>query len=422
MRLHKISAIFFLLLSMGPPVGWGGNLSAPVSFDSADILPKGVRNLRYNSILGGANDKFGPTGSVVGVGDAMNLEVSYQRLIDGQNTEEERGILQGYLERHDRGMDGIAGKTTGEVNVAVDAQVPILAWGITDKWTMAMVVPVVTIQTHVDTGFVASNDLQKIATQLVGEGKGFKAKEVKQKTDAAISDKNDKYGYDPLPRPLTSREQTSLGDIRLINKIQLAKKTDYTLTFVNELTLPTGRTVDIDQAVDVATGDGQFDLSLGAVAAYRLSERSSFWSRLGYTWQVSDRVARRVPQDGDSSLSPDLDGQVIRDLGNSLYASVGGSVDIYKGIVLKGQYAFQYKGADEYEGDKYESYRYDFLGKNTKQRLHSLQLGINYSTVSLFRQKKFPLPLDFNLISAIPLAGENVVKDSSVVAEAAVFF
>ena len=183
--------IFFFL----PKVVLAGNLIIPLYFDSAKVLPKGVRNLRYNYLMGGANDKFGPSGAVVGVGDAMNVDVSYQQFVDGQDTAVEQGVLEGYLARHGRDMGSLAGRTTGSVNVEIDAQVPIFAWGVTSRWTVALVVPVLTVRTHVDTGFVAHSDLQKIASQLVGEGKGFKAREVKRKTDTAISHKADKYGY-----------------------------------------------------------------------------------------------------------------------------------------------------------------------------------------------------------------------------------
>ena len=207
-----------------------------------------------------------------------------------------------------------------------------------------------------------------------------------------------------------------------MNRVQLLQKTNYVLSLINEWTLPTGRRADINRVVDVPTGDGQFDFGLGAVGEYYLNGRTTFWTRLGYTWQVSDQVARRIPENEFSSLSPDLDGQVFRDLGDSLYASIGGSFDFYRGIMLKTQYSFQHKERDEYRGAEYQAFRYGFLGKDSQQSLHVLQVGINYSTITLFKNKKFPIPLDFNLISGIPLAGNNVTKDASVVAEAAIFF
>ena len=399
-----------------------GSISVPLSFDNAQVLPQGVRNFRYNYLMGEANDKFNPSGVVVGVGQAMNVDVTYQKLIDGDQTAIGRGILEGYFSRNGKNKEDVVGKTTGTVNVEVDAQIPILAWGITRKWTAALVVPVVTVRTHVDTGFVAYPPLQVLAEQLVDEGKGFKAQEMKEKTDGAIADKNDRYAYEPLLSSPSYREETGLGDVRLVNKIQISKKTDYTLALVQELVLPTGREADLDRAVDVPIGDGQFDLGLGAIAEYNLSGRSRLWTRLNYTWQSPDQVGKRVPESADSSLSPDIDGQVSRDLGDGLYFSAGGSLIAGQGIKLQAQYSFQYKERDEYRGDEYEAFRYGFLGLNSEQRLHALQLGVNFSTISRYKKKQFPVPLDFNVVWGIPVAGKNVTKDASVVAEAAIFF
>ena len=400
-----------------------GNLGVPLSFDSAQVLPKGVRNFRYNYLMGEANDKFGPLGTVVGVGNTMNVDVTYQKFIDGQDTAVERGILQGYLDRHDKDMQSVAGRTTGEVNVEVDAQIPIFAWGITRKWTAALAVPFLRVRTHMDTGFVASGQFQAIADQLVSEGRGFKAHDIKKKTDQAISDKNDKYGYEALQPPSSFREESSLGDMRLVNKVQLSRKSDYTLTLSNELVFPTGRRKNINRAVDVPTGDGQFDVGMGAIAEYHPWKRVNLWARVNYLWQAPDEVAARVPEGGDSSLSPDLDGQIARDLGDSVYAGVGGSLDLYGGVKMKAQYSYQYKERDRYAGSgDIEADRYRFLGQGTEQSLHAVQLGINYSTVSLFQRKKFPIPLDFNVISGIPVSGRNVTKDTTLLAEAALFF
>ena len=267
--MKKLTVVFSLIAVLFvSTMATGANLTVPFYFDSATVLPQGVRTLRYNYFMGEGNDMFGPSGKVVGLGNPMNVDVSYQEFIDAQDTDVEKGVLKGYLTRHGRDMNSLAGKTTGTVNVELNAQVPIFAWGITEKWTMGAVIPIVTLRTHMDTGFVANSDLQKIANQLVDEGKGFKAKEVKSKTDAVIPDKNDKYGYKPFVSPLSHREETSLGDIRIVNKVQLFSNDRYAVAFINELMLPTGRTADIHRAIDVPTGDGQFDLHFGAVGQY----------------------------------------------------------------------------------------------------------------------------------------------------------
>lgn len=395
-----------------------GNISIPVAFDSAKVLPKGVRNIRYNNVMAEANQKYNEYGSSVGVGDAFNVSVSYDKLIDGKDTALEKGILQGYLQRHGKDLGAEAGETTGVVNVEVDAQVPVFAWGITRKWTAAIVVPVVESKTNVDTGFLAGAEIQSIANQLVSEGKGFKAQEVQQKTNNAINDSVAKNGY----KPLADEQKDMLGDIRLINKVQLSNKKDYALSLTNSIVLPTGEEADIDKVVDVGAGDGQFDIEAGINLDLNFTSRLTVSARASYTWQIADTTAKRVPEKVDTTVTPDVDYQVRRDLGDIIYTSLGANYLMDSGIQIRGQYSFQYKEGDVYSGDKYEAYRYDWMGQKTSQRLHAAQLGIGYSTIPAFKRKEFALPLELNLSLGTPLSGKNVTNDTTVAAEVAVFF
>ena len=411
-----LSAIFLF-----SPWVQGGNLGVPLTFDHAQVLPSGVRKVSYNYMMGSANNKFSSTGSVVGMGNSMNSNVSYQQIVRSRETAAEQGVLEGYLSSLGNDLNESVGRSTGEVNVELDVQVPIFAWGMTPKWTSALVMPIITAKTHVSTGFVASSSFQSFADSLRDSGQSLKAESIKQSTDDVISNKNDQYGYKPLAESI-GNHQTSLGDMRWVNKYQLSKQTNYTVALLHELALPTGRTSDINRLVDVPTGDGQFDLGLGLVGQYYWEDRFTFWSRINYTWQAPDQVAARVPETASSSISKSLDGQISRDLGDSFYTSLGSSFQAHRDVKLQAQYTFQYKQEDQHKGEKYQAFRYRWLGQNTEQQLHSIQLGLNYSTIGLFKAKKFPVPLDFNLISGIPLRGKNVIKDTSIVAEASVFF
>lgn len=395
-----------------------GNISVPAAFDNAKVLPKGVRNIRYNSIFAEANDKFSSTGSIVPVGNAFNVNVTYNKLIEGQDTALERGILEGYLNRHNKDLNAVAGQTTGVVNVEVDAKVPIMAWGITKKWTAALVVPVVTTRTNVDTGFLAGEGFQSIANQLILEGKQFKAEEVRDKSNAAIANKVDKYGY----QQLKNEEKDMLGDIRLVNKVQLSKKDTHAFTLTTGLTLPTGEQASLDKVVDPSSGDGQFDYELGVIADVYMTSKMTISARASYTVQVADTTAKRVPEVFDSSLTPDIDPQVERDLGDMIYSSFGLNYQTDMGLAVKAQYSFQYKEEDKYSGSKYSAERYGWMGIDTRQNLHAMQFSLGYSTIPAFKRKEFSVPMELNFTLGQPLSGKNVTTDTTAVAEMAIYF
>ena len=155
---------------------------------------------------------------------------------------------------------------------------------------------------------------------------------------------------------------------------------------------------------------------------FNLVKDLTLTARASYTWQIADTSARRVPEEYESTVSEDIDYQVGRDLGDIIYTSLGASYQALTGLYLKTQYSFQYKEADEYEGSKYESLRYAWMSKDTRQRMHAMQFGITYTTIPLFKKKKFPVPLDFSVISGQVLSGKNVTKDPVVIGEIAMYF
>ena len=408
-----------LAASMLLPVSvWAGGLSLPLAFDSAQVLPKGVRNVRYSYLNVQARRVFDDAGQVASLGNALNTDVNYQKLIDAQPTAIERGLLKGYFARHNKDLTASAGRTTGVIEVDAKVHVPVLAWGLSKNWTTALAVPVLQTRARVATGFVVSQDLQSTAEKLVGEGKYYMASEIRSKTRQVIADKVVDYKYKPLRR----RRVFQLGDARWVNKYILQKNNTHSLALVGELVLPTGRRHSVDEVIGLSAGDGQVDVGLGAVGEYRVAKNIVAWGRVHGVYQAGDQVAMRVPEEADSSLSRDIDPQTKRQLGASLYSSLGLAVDVVEGVAARAQYTFQMKQRDVYRGSRFERHRYGWLSQNTAQRMQAMQLGVGYSTVPLFRKKKFVLPLEANAQLVWPLAGKNVSRDKAVSFEVAAYF
>ena len=84
--------------------------------------------------------------------------------------------------------------------------------------------------------------------------------------------------------------------------------------------------------------------------------------------------------------------------------------------------SYQHKGKDKYSGNKYSSARYDYLEVDTEQIMHSYIAGFGFSTIPLFKQKKFKVPLQANLYYTSVYQGKNVLKDDIVTFEMALFF
>ena len=104
----------------------------------------------------------------------------------------------GGLNYLDEDLDGIAGRSSGVVNVAVDVHVPVLAVGVTRKLTTAIAVPIVNYQSNIDTGSVAYSNLNYVADYYTRDGEGDVVTDAETKFLNAVNEKLAQYNYSPI--------------------------------------------------------------------------------------------------------------------------------------------------------------------------------------------------------------------------------
>lgn len=395
-----------------------GNLQTPMDFETTKVLPKGIRNLRYRGAMIQANDKYDSSGNQVPVGNALNKNVTWNDIINGKDTATEQGQLKGFLQNNGVNTNDEVGSTTGVANIAVDAKVPIIAYGVTSKLTSAVAIPYITSQVSTDTGSIANNSLNTIANKLQDTGSGDKAGELQIKYQNAINEKLVKYGYDPLGYDRKSH----LGDVRLINKYLLVEDASFALAVRQDITFPTGEPTSTKKAVDVASGDGQWDAGAGIIGDYMFNDHFHLTAFTGYTIQMPTTMAKRIPEKQDSKLTPDIDPNTRVDLGDQFKAQTAAKFYYLNGFITNLGYTFQYREKDKYRGGSFKEERYEWMSLNTEQTMHASSLGIGYSTLPMFRQKKFPVPLEAHLTHTRVLGGKNVVNDPLTAFEFAMFF
>lgn len=395
-----------------------GNLQTPMDFETTKVLPKGIRNLRFRDAMIQANDKYDSTGNQVPVGNALNKGVTFNNLIEGKESAEERAAFKALLATNGLSVNDEVGSTTGVANIAVDARIPILAYGVTPKLTTAFAVPVITSEVRTDSGSVSNGTLDSFAKVLEDGGNQDKAAELQTKFGNAVNEKLIKYGYEPL----ANERKTHVGDIRMINKYLLKEDVRYALAVRQDLTFPTGRPTSPNKAVDVASGDGQWDAGIGMIGDYFLNDHVQFTAYAGYLRQFATTTTKRIPEKSDSKLTPDVDQNTRMDLGDQIRTQLATKFYFLNGWNTNVGYTFQYREADKYTGGKYDAHRYAWMSQGTEQNMHAGQLGVGYSTINLFRQKRFPVPLEANVYHTRLMGGKNVVNDPLTTLEFAMFF
>lgn len=394
------------------------NLAPVTTRSSSATLPKGIRNLQYNGAITQVNNKFDNDGMTTGIGSSFNKQLTWNDLLDAENDPIKKGIYSGTLKNKGYNFNENIGQTTGVASVGIGAHVPVVAYGVTPKFTLAAAIPVVNVELHTDVGAVSGAALDRLAKDLVAEGEGDQRDVLEGRFMNAIENKLNDYGY----KPLQDERYSALGDIRVVGKWNFFEERKFAMALQPEVTLPTGRTQDVNKLVDVPTGDGQFDVGLALNVDYFLSSRFTLSSNVGYLAQLPDHSEARVPEKADSKLTPDIDSDISRDLGDRVSAGTALKYESRKGYLAHVGYAVQYKNEDKYEGSKYSRERYQWMEVNTRQSMQSLNLGAGFSTVSMFKRKEFAAPLNIALNQTMVVDGKNVNRDAISSLELNLFF
>lgn len=395
------------------------DLRAPFELENAKTLPAKIRNPRFKNVFTSITGRFDGTGSELPLGNKLNKVVTWNDVLEAQPSQDEKTILQGMLNTAGVTDNNTSpGSTTGQVNTFVQVFAPVLAYGVTDDYTLAVAVPIYSVQMDQDAGFIKSSQGQAFIDQVTANNVE-KADEAKNKLNNAINEKLKRLGY----QTLTDQQFQSVGDVKLVGKYVLKKESDYAVTLKHEVTFPTGAVANPDNALAIPIGDGQWDAGLGII--YDQAFLNDFtWNSFAFAnAQLPALMTKRLPTSATDSLSADKE-QVLIDLGDVLSGGTSVSYSIPGvGITTGVGYQIQYMAKASVQNGVYAENRYRLLENELPSRtLHSLLVTAGFSTVEMYKQKKFFLPLQANLAYSQALAGINATTNSMLSAELVLFF
>ncbi len=391
---------------VGSSFCWAGGLSAPISINTTAVLPKGVRSVQVGGITTTVDGWFNDFGLSTGVAEPFNQELSYSRLLQAENDENLKLNVESQLRNQGVPLETIAGNSYADINTLVVATIPAMAYGLTDRWTVAFAVPIVYTNIDAETGFVGRDQLQELVTDFSTKSRK-QTQLIQSKLKDVIATELANKGY----QPLEDRERTEVGDLRLIAKYLAAKELSYSWAISNTLTVPTGRVRDIDFIVDPAPGDGQVDLSIASIFEVPVTSKLRLINQTSYTIQFADVIDTRIPVNQIERASADIDEGANRDLGDIIstsFAALYAPTDLFN---FGASYTLGYKERDRWRGVNASADRYWALGVETEQFMQAVYLQAGLSTVELFKRKAFFLPMMANLGVGQVVDGRNVRND-----------
>lgn len=399
------------------------DLRAPFELENAKVLPAKIRNPRVKNVFTDITGRYDASGFEQPLGAKLNKTISWNDLLASQATQVDKDKVIGVRDAAGLDANGTPGRTTGEVNTSVQVTAPVLAYGVTDKYTLAVAVPVYNVKMSADAGFVKSNDGESFIAKAC-ESDLDKCNESAGKLNNAVGEKLKRLGY----KPIANQDFTAISDVRVVGKYVISERTldDSTksqLTLKHELTAPTGSTPDPDNVLAVPVGDGQWDVGAGLIHDLTFA-RDFRWNAFGgYVAQLPAQMTRRLPTSATDSLSADKENLSV-DLGDIMVAGTSLNYELPNtGISAGLGYNYQRMGKAGVTNGSYEANRYRLLENELPARtLHTAVVMAGISTVDFYKRKKFVIPLQANLGYSRALAGMNATTNSMFMAEMVLFF
>jgi len=410
--LAVIASVFFQETQV-----YARSLSAPISLNTTQVLPKGVRSARVGGVTTMVDSWYDGGSQDVTVASPLIQELSYERLLRAENDESLKLNIESQLKAKGIPLDTIAGTSLADLNTRVTATIPALAMGVTDSWTLAVAVPVVHTRVDEATSFDSTPGLQKVVDEFAQKGRGD-TKTIESKLNDVIATELDNKGY----LPLEDREMTEVGDINLISKLRLYNGYSVKWALTNLLVIPTGRTRAINRLIDPAAGDGQWDFGTTSQMAFPITSKFRLLHEVGYLVQLPDTQDTRIPVSSGEILSRDVDLGARRDMGDIAHTMFGMMYQPFNFLTLGLGYQAAYKQQDRWQGDIVDPSRYELIGQFTEQYMQAAILQVGATSVQAYRAKQFPIPLTANLTYSRAFDGRHVRNNNVWSANVSLYF
>jgi hypothetical protein len=223
------------------------------------------------------------------------------------------------------------------------------------------------------------------------------------------------YGYEPIK----SWSSSGIGDIEAGLAYQYYKSENWRLACSGAVRFPTGEVDNPDSLVDYGFGTGAWALLFGFKHDYIGLSNLVLNGTFRYWLYLPDDIMLRVPDDVNQPITPNKE-KVERDIGDKIELEMSGTYALPYGFSLSSLIRFGAKMKDEVEGNM--GFAYESLEAETRAKEWVFIAGLSYSTISLFREKKFPIPMTASLAYRNRFAGSDNVFKSEYIYFALNFF
>lgn len=356
-----------------------------------DTLPAGVRNFTFRLIhTGSITGSYGNSGNFKG----YNI-----------NTTINADSIKGVSNAVDTYLNSLSatdyanfsfGTFEGSATSKVTAEAFGFGYGITNQITVYGFIPF----------YSAQVDL-KIARTKKGRNNVGTAIQLENLPDVDVrliqSLFVNYYHYQPLGK----WKANDFGDAEIGFMTQLKKWKNAGALINVGFVAPTGRQDNPDILQDISFGDGQWDAFYEWGGGINLNSAWSLnnWTRLTYQFPYETMV--RTLSSNTFLISANKTMARIK-LGNKAQTNVEGNFQISDLWSTSLLYTLEYVEPSQYRSVDQLSDR--ILAEDSEKISHIARLSLGYSTLKLYQQKKFFMPINLTMSFQTIFAGKNIPK------------
>lgn len=371
---------------------------------NASFLPEGIYSpaIRYGNISG-LDQRYNGKGSLVSLTDMNSIEFDAKTL--SKFNSQAQNLISS-LNRFGAFKMGDA-LNLGILEIHSSPQIqytaPILAKGLTNKWTLGIGLPVIHYKNKISLSQSFSNinyykqefsglssDLDQALNTNLGES-----------TQQVLQEK----GY----RRLEDRDSQFLGDIQLVSLYKLYDRANWNLILQSTLTLPTGPAYDPDDLLALNNTFHKTSLENALALAKWVTPSWRLIPYVSLKYTLPEKINVRVPEDEEDVL-PDQDSteNVTRKDGLAYEVGLQNAVDLSDSFQISIDYRIGTKNIDKFSGDRQS--RYDLLEKDTLTRWQKTALELSYSTVRSYLRSSTSIPFIASINFFDTIGGTNIER------------
>jgi hypothetical protein len=194
-----------------------------------------------------------------------------------------------------------------------------------------------------------------------------------------------------------------IGDIQVGLKYQYLRTEDWRLAFTGGVGLPAGEIDDEDNLTDLTLGRGAYSALFRFHNDYIGIKNLLLNATLQYDLVFPYHQRLRISSI-NQPITRDKENVEI-DRGDVFNLELSGTYRFWEAFGLSLMYKFGYTLKDSVSGD--EEFDYDLLEEETRSTQHVGKVTLSYSTIPLFKAKKFPVPLTAYVSYRNRFAGKN---------------